>query len=391
VTARITAFGRFGLALAALLVAGPGLAGCNSSATPTPPPGFHDTGPMSVGRLSHVAVTLEDGKVLVAGGYNSASSTLRSAELYDPASGTFSATGSMSTERAGATATLLPDGEVLVAGGFGIDDSGATVPVASAELYDPDTGLFTATGSMYDARYNSTATLLSSGLVLIAGGTGEHGTLSEAELYDYRAHSFRPAGALNMARTGHAATLLADGRVLLAGGLVSTVGGALYLATAEIYDPGSGKFTATGSMTLPRYVAMSGRLPDGRVLIFGGLRYVDAMHKYSDATAELYDPATGAFTATGSMANPRAGAGTLVLPDGRVLAVGGVLSDSNWSDAYLASAEAYDPEGGHFTFAGSMTTPRYGPTATLLKDGRVLVAGGGNSDGIVATAEVYQP
>jgi hypothetical protein len=391
VRVRGPAAGRSGVALAVLLVAGAGLVGCGSSATPAPSPGFHETGSMSVGRLSHVAVTLESGKVLVAGGYSSGSHTLRSAELYDPSSGTFSTTGSMSTERAGATATLLPDGEVLIAGGFSIDDSGATVPLASAELFDPETGLFTATGSMYDARYNSTATLLSSGLVLIAGGTGEHGTLSEAELYDYRAHSFRPAGELTMARTGHTAALLADGRVLLAGGLVSTPGGPLYLATAEVYDPGSGKFTATGSLTLARYVAMSGRLPDGRVLVFGGLRYVDATHKYSDATAELYDPAGGSFTSTGSMANPRAGAATLVLPDGRILAIGGVLSDSNPNDAYLDSAEAYDPNGGHFTFVGSMTTPRYGPTATLLKDGRVLVAGGGNSDGIVASAELYQP
>jgi hypothetical protein len=347
---------------------------------------------MAVARLSHVAVLLKDGRVLIAGGYSTSSHALEWAELYDPASGHFVATGSMNTERAGATAVLLADGKVLVAGGFLIDGTGNTVPLASAELYDPATGVFIPTGSMYTARYNHTATLLPSGLVLIAGGTGEHATLDSAEVYDPRTSSFRPVGAMTTPRTGHTATLLADGRVLIAGGLSATQPASpTYLGSAELFDPTTGLFTPTGSMSVTRYSAAAARLPDGRVLVLGGLRVGDDDKKYSMETAETYDPAGGTFAATGSMANPRAGAGTVVLSDGRVLVVGGVLSGADPDDAYLASAEAYRPADDLFAFAGTMITPRYGPTATLLEDGRVLIAGGGNSGGILASAEIYQP
>src|SRR5450432_2418807 len=125
---------------------------------------FEETGSLVTARVSHTATALPNGKVLVAGGAGTNFGTLASAELYDPASGTWTTTGSLASARAGQTATLLPNGKVLVAAGFGGPS------LASAELYDPASGTWTATGGLAIARYNHTATLLPNGKVLVAGG-----------------------------------------------------------------------------------------------------------------------------------------------------------------------------------------------------------------------------
>src|SRR5437016_5210938 len=135
---------------------------------------------MTMARADHTATLLPSGQVLVAGGWNS-SNFLASAELYNPATGRFSATGAMATNRVYHTATLLPSGQVLVAGGATSSDTFST---ASAELYDPATGLFRATGAMATDRVYHTATLLPSRQVLVAGGDGAGGnSLASAELY----------------------------------------------------------------------------------------------------------------------------------------------------------------------------------------------------------------
>jgi hypothetical protein len=178
---------------------------------------------MAVGRESHKATLLSDGKVLVAGGtlfLNILDRVTATAELYDPATGTFSPTGSMTTPRQDFTATLLPNGKVLVAGGF--DNSGRAL--ATAELYDPASGTFTLTGSMAAPRTGHTATLLPNGKVLVAGGF-------TAELYDPATGTFSFTGGLATARTGHTATLLQSGQVLVIGG----AGSSGILASAEIY------------------------------------------------------------------------------------------------------------------------------------------------------------
>ena len=173
---------------------------------------FDNTGSLAAARYGHTATLLSNGKVLVAGG-GGTSGYLASAELYDPASGTWTATGSFSTARAFHTATLLPNGNVLVAGGF----NGGANALTSAELYDPASGTWAATGSLNTARHSHTATLLQNGMVLVAGGY-DGTSLASTELYDPASGTWSATGSLNAARWSHTATSLQNGKVLVAGG-----------------------------------------------------------------------------------------------------------------------------------------------------------------------------
>lgn len=368
------------------------------SASTGPAGQFTSTGAMMTKDGSPVAVLLLDGRVLLVDGHSKS-------ELYDPGTGKFSLTGSMSTDRAGETATRLLDGRVLITGGFGVVDSVAGTGLASAELYDPQRGEFSPTGSMSTVRYDHTATLLPDGRVLIAGGyqatdvvrltsegygaAGEQ--LASAELYDPRTGTFSPTGSMTTARFSHTAVSLADGRVLVMGGL----SGPESLTSAEVYDPASGEFSSTGSMPDGRAGYSATLLLDGRVLISGGyILNPESRQERSDIpTAELYDPRTGQFTQTGAMIDPRNNAAAARLADGRVLVAGGSSYEKDGSGS-LASAESYDPATAKFSAAGTMTTAREMHSATLLLDGRVLIAGGlhvTTTANELGSAEIYQP
>jgi hypothetical protein len=315
-------------------------------------------------RQSHAASKLAaQGKVLVTGGF--ATSILASAEIYDPSDGTFSATGDMVNARQNHTSNLLGSGRVLLAGGQG--GPGGGTPLASAEFFDPVDGTFSVTGTMADPRFFHTATLLLDGTVLVAGGrwnSAGSALLDTAEVYDPATGLFATAGSLNDARYWHTATLLADGTVLVAGGY--GLGGGP-LDTAELYDPATGHFTTTGSMTSPRYGQTATLLAaDGQVLIVGG--YGAGLLD----TAELYDPVGGTFAATGSLSFARHFHTATALTWGKVLVAGGLTESEP-----LSSAELYDPAFGSFTpTTESMEVERYLDTATLLDSGEVLVAGG---------------
>ena len=333
---------------------------------------FSPAGSMANERADSTATLLSDGRVLVAGGWDgSLGKSLATAEMYDPATGSFSQTGSMTVARDFHTATLLPDGRVLVAGGY--DGSAA---LATAELYDPNTGTFSLTGSMAAARGYDTATLLPDGRVLIAGGGPDPAGLASAELYDPKTGRFSPTGSMTTARWLHTASLLPDGRVLIAGGARQGV-----LATAEIYSPKTGTFSPTGSMTGPRYNHTATVLSDGRVLVAGGYHACSQSACEVVSSAELYDPKTGSFRATGPMTGGRAQYTATLLSDGRVLIAGGA------GNGPLATAELYDPATGTFSPTGSMADSHYDHTATLLSYGDVLIAGGYGP----ASAELYTP
>jgi hypothetical protein len=336
-------------------------------------------------RSHHTATLLPDGSVLVAGGYSSysfGSDPLAEAELYDPSSGTWTATRNMAEGRLGYTATLLPDSTVLVAGG-----SRSGGGVASAELYDPSSGSWTAIGDMIEARAGPTALLLPDGTVLVAGGTrdgGDGSELASAELYDPGSGSWAATGEMIEARGGPTATLLPDGRVLVAGGFITNEGFAFPLASAELFDPSTGSWTATGNMIEARSSHAATLLPDGTVLVVGGDSVGGGGGEL--ASAELYDPGTGSWTPTCSMAEVRSGPTATLLPDGMVLAAGGFSGGS-----MLASAELYDPSSGSWTATANMVGVRYAHTATLLLDGTVLVAGGNGINIPLASAELYGP
>lgn len=273
---------------------------------------------------------LLDGKVLVAGG----GPTGTSAELYDPVTGIWTATGSMGAKRYGFTAAQLPDGRVLVLGGDSESDGSNRHLVISAEVYDPATGSWTATGNAIEKGMVA-ATLLPNGKVLALGGADGH-----AALYDPATGSWTATGSMRVKRQGFTATKLPDGKVLVAGGVTGSAGGAPPLASAELYDPGTGSWTPTGRMAIARKWFTATLLLNGKVLVAGGWNYQGSAIWAPPRESELYDPSTGTWTATANVITARAGADAILLLDGRVIVEGG---DGGDNVGALISAELYDP------------------------------------------------
>ena len=316
---------------------------------------------MNAERAAHSATLLPNGKVLIAGGFREEGTSeiaISSAEIYDPETNIFTATSDMNEPRNGHTATLLPDGQVLLAGGW--NQSGRT---STAELYDPQTGTFEYTGSMMAARQGLTATLLQNGQVLIAGGDSARNTTQPvAELYDPGTGTFTPTGSLHTGRFGHTATLLSDGRVLLVGG---TSGNDNILASAEIYNPATGEFTPTSDGSMVRYKHTAVLLNDGNVLIVGGADRRDWNGKYD--SAEIYDVRTGTFRQISDMNQERfkLADAAVLLSDGNVLIGGG-----------NRQLEIFDAQSQTFLPDGSLDDDYYFSVLTALNDGQVLITGG---------------
>ncbi|MFI5259541.1 MAG: kelch repeat-containing protein [Candidatus Limnocylindrales bacterium] len=332
-----------------------------------PEPSISPPPQTAAGRTRHAATLLADGRVLITGGQGGAK-ILASAVLYDPKTGRFAATGSMATPRRDQTATLLPGGRVLIAGGYDGKDL-----LRSAELYDPKTGTFTTTGQMTVTRAYQVATLLPSGLVLLVGGDGfSYDRLSSAELYDPKTGKFTGTGTMTVTQEVDTATLLANGSVLVTGSWFDQSGQPVTRASAELYDPKTGKFSLAGSMSVVRTDGTATLLVDGKVLVAGG----NDPSGFPLSSAELYDPSTNSFSLL-HMTVPRAVFTATRLPDGRVLLAGGDSGTiQEGFEIGTSSAEIYDPGTGLFTLTGSMTIRRRNQTATLLSSGRVLIVGG---------------
>src|SRR5262245_720165 len=337
---------------------------------------------MTVPRAQHSATLLPDGRVLIAGGGSGNASIFASTDIYDPDTGIFRAGASMTVARRMHTATRLPDDRVLIVGGYGAGGA-----LASAEIFDPVTRTFSQTGSLITARGFHTAILLSTGKVLIVGGYGTNAypDVAPAELYDPASGTFANAGAY-VGRGGcdfcAPSVLLSDGSVLFPGQY-----------PAQLYDPARDAFSTAGLMI--NDLSTAALLTNGKVLFAGG----EPIGRVADA--ELYDPATRTFVATGSMASRRVWHSLTLLPDGKVLAAGGETDSCTERSCVfagsLATAELYDPSAGAFVATGSMTAARETHTATVLKNGKVLIAGGVSYGGIgiyygsTASAELYSP
>jgi len=273
---------------------------------------------MNVGHLYSTTTLLPNGKVLIAGGVDKNGHNLASTELYDPVSNTFAAaagTASMNTARAIAMATLLPNGKVLIAGGY---QSGVGF-FTSTELYDPASNTFAASGSTASMNHGygyGAATVLPNGKVLILGNS------TTTELYNPATNTFAASSAtasLTKSRQSPTVTLLPNGKVLIAGGNNG-------IASSDLYDPASNAVTAGPSMNVGRGDASATLLPNGKVLIAGGL---DA-NGSSLTSTELYDPASNTFAASGatvSMNVDRRYCTITLLPNGEVLLAGG--NDTN--------------------------------------------------------------
>jgi hypothetical protein len=346
---------------------------------------FTRTGDMTTARAQHTATLLTTGKVLITGGSQTGGfSSLASAELYDPSSGTFRRTADMATGRRIHTSTLLADGRVLIVGGYGT----AGTAVGSAELYDVSSGTFTATGNLVTARGGHSAILLPTSKVLIVGGYGTdaYPDVAPAEIYHPASGTFTMA-AEYVARGGcdfcAPAVRLTDGTVLFPGQY-----------PAQVYDPVTNSFTPAGMMKAEQDAATL--LTTGKVLFAGGESDFGR-----SAAAELYDPDLHTFTVIASMAWRRAWHTLTLLPNGQALAAGGETESCIANGCYfagsLSTAELYDPSAATFLGTADMTVARETHTATLLGDGRVLIAGGVTYGGIgifggsLVSAELYTP
>lgn len=302
--------------------------------------------------------------------------------------GTFSATASMTSPRSLHTATLLSDGRVLMAGGGAGGDSASYL--STAELYYPAKRKFVATGSMSTPRVGAAAIRLRDGRVLIVGGENSSGVaVNSAEVYNPRTGQWSLVSPMISARVNPTATLLKNGTVLVVGGY-SVNSDCCALSSAEIFNPGTSSFSTTGFMAVARRNHTATLLNNGRVLVAGGYNGQDGNIDGSGNVnaPELYDPATGTFDATGDMSSVRRYPTANMLLNGKVLIAGGY----DGSSTAMSSAESYRQKTGSFEPAGSMLLPRGRHTATRLLNGKVMVAGGYDSSGqTMASAELYDP
>ncbi len=339
-------------------------------------PNWTNTGSMADARYNFGTALLPNGKVLaVAGRAQGVNNNLHSAELYDPTNGTWNTTGSMNSFRHDFPKPItLSNGKVLVTGGSN------STSLSSTDLYDSNTGTWTFTGSMNDSRTFPTATLLPDGKVLVTGGyDADFSTVvyhSSAEIYDPTSGTWTPTGSMSTARYHHTATLLNNGKVLISGGSDATDS----LASTELYDPTTGTWTSTGNLNEARSEHTATLLSNGKILVAAGSGPAPL------ASTELYDPVTGNWTATGNLNEARSVHTATLLSSDNVLIAGGIVGGSTTS-----SAELYDPISGIWSLTAPLNQARGFHEAELLLNNKVLAVGGFglNSSDALASAELY--
>ncbi len=372
---------QWSIAAALVLFIAPGIVSPPTAAAAAAAPGaWATTGQMSLMRAFAPAVALGDGTVITAGGTDSLSFTA-AAERWR--AGTWSPAGSIGHAAAGQVAALLPNGQALFAGG-----SDEIAYYGFGDVFNPTGGAWTQTPAMAHNHAYAVGASLANGDVMVIGGYDGGDTLTTAAVDIYLAargtwSSVAPLPGVG--RYAMTATTLANGRVLVAGGNDGTAGSAAVLGAAQIYTSGSG-WAATGGLNVARFDHAAALLTNGQVLVAGGS---DAGGR-ALSTAELYDPATGRWSLTGAMLFPRSGLTLTVLPDGRVLAVGGYTSSLAPAQT---SAELYDPSTGGWSPTGSLRAGRRYQAAVKVVGGGVMVMGGQGEDGgaYLRSAEIYTP
>ena len=343
---------------------------------------------MQDARADHTATLLREGRVLITGGMVENGVFLDTAELFDPKSGKFETLPKMRERRVGHTASLLPDGRVLIAGGSSgreMTDSGwVSVPAKSIEIYEPAQKKFLTVGALRVPRSSHSAVVLADGRVALLGGQGQGAALDSVEIVDPRTGRSEDGGKLASMREGGGCVLLKNGTILLSGG---SRGDRELNGTIEVYDAKTKRSRTAAEMQTPRRKHAAVLLDDGRVLMVGGSNTRDWTGQY--ASAEVFDPTTNKSTTVANMSKERfkINHAVVVLRDGSVLVAGG-----------KADAEVFEPNANRFApVEGTMNSPHYFSTATLLGDGRVLIAGGygngGTGRGPLSTKQawLYEP
>lgn len=334
----------------------------------------------SVDRMSdHEAITLGNGKVLVFGNWGDTNVT----DVYDPATNSFTRVGNMIRGRRLFSAVRLQDGRVLAIGGRYFNGS-TDVGLASAEIFDPATETWTSTGSMAVARESFFAGLLPDGKVFVAGGRrlSPAGNLSSAEIYDPVTGLFTTVASMPQERSDLIGAVLPSGKVFVVGGYNSTNS---YMKSALIYDPAQNSWTAPASqMNSVHHIGVALLMTDGRVMVAGGWS-----PSVGVATIEIFDPATNTFAAAADLPSMGTGRGSHtghVLDNGKVAIFGG----SSGTGQLYSTVTLYDPASNTFTAEiNTMRWSRYGHASAKLNDGRVIIIGGNSSNR--TSADVFAP
>lgn len=360
-------------------------AGHEPAADPT---GFYPVGQLKVARAQASATRLDDGRVLVVGGEDSAYALLDSVELFDPMANIFTAVASLPQPRSYHSATLLRNGKVLVAGGgqgSEISLPSGTGALASALLYDPVTNTWSATGNMTVARAGHRAALLDDGRVLVVGGGNAVGypcanshpnctvadSLASAEIYDPLTETWTATGSLAKARIGFALNSVAAG-IIATGGAANNQG----LDSTEIFDSVSAQWRA-GPKLAAKLLYHAAAVMDGQLVIAGG-KLANVMPV---TTVERLNASATAWSAGSSLQVARTGALFVTLQSGHGLIVGG--NNQIGQPAYLDLAALYDVAANTWTTIGPLSQGRYGHAVVALDDGSVLVVGGRTASGAV--------
>ena len=293
-------------------------------------------------------VRLTNGNILAAGGNGPSTTAIASAETWNPMTGVWTPSGQLNTPRQNFQMVRLANGNVLAAGG-NTDGTPQTL-IKSSEIFNPITGTWAVTGSLNQARDEFQMVLLPNGNVLAAGGgPGTGNGFNSAELYDPNTGIWTTTGSLNTARYSFQMAVLANGNVLAVGG---NPGG---ISSPEIYNPITGIWTVTGSLNIGRALFRMVLLPNGNVLAAGGIANYPRVITPTNSS-EIYSPTTGTWTITGSMMMSRTYFGMTVLSNGNILALGGFNTESNPSGNPLNSSELYSPGTSMWTTSGSYTT-----------------------------------
>jgi hypothetical protein len=344
---------------------------------------------LAVPRTRHTSTLFPNGKILIVGGSAAPDDFVPDEEIIDLINGSNSWAAPLHTPRHDHSATLLQDGRVLVVGGY----NPSLGWIGDAEIYDPQSNSWTVIAPHYTHGTAHTATLMKDGRVLVVGGCiGSSVCTNKVEIFDPSQDAWLEAPSLTDERAGQTAQLLDDGRVLIAGG--NTAYNEVPAdGSAVIFDPQTNTWRETEPMNVPRVLAQSAKLPNGEVLVAGGIR-IGSNPPQTISAVEIYDPDTNRWREVPPLAQARYAFVLNALPTGEVIAIGGSRDwDCCWSEnSFVKEIEVFDPASEQWHVLGDLPQPGAFSAGVQLKDGRILITGGNQAGSLALDANwMIQP